>query len=157
MKPNWAFINIRTATANREKVISCKTSQIVRATILFAFNSEKLMIRATAAIIKYERISILNVQLIKAISVTFMHQNLKHVLLKSAKISHMSNPKGIFFSSNKYILVVWVNIAPWNILGKNKKTTCYSFFQGMFQLVQCPPLTVQHQGNVQALSFCQKN
>ena len=39
-------------------------------------------------------------------------------------------------------------------LAKIKKT-CYSFFSGMFQLVQCPPLMVL-QDNVQALSFLPK-
>ena len=113
------------------------------------------MIRGTIAIIKHERISILNVQLIKAIFATISHQNFKHVLLKSTKKITCQFQGGFSFSSKKYILVDQVNIAPWNIHGKNKKATCYSFFQGMFQLVQCPLLMI-NQDNVQALSCLRK-
>ena len=67
----------------------------------------------------------------------------------------MSNPKGIFSSSKKYISIGGVNIVPWNVLDRNKKATYYSFFWGMFQLVQGRPLTV-HQDNVQALSCLPK-
>ena len=70
------------------------------------------MIRGTIAIIKYERISILNVQLIKAIFVTISHQNFKHVLLKSTKKITCQIQGGFFFSSKKYILLDQVNIAP---------------------------------------------
>ena len=108
MDTNWVFIDIRTAAANRRKVIPSKTSQIVGLTILFTSQSKHFMIRLTTAVIKCKIISVRNFQLIKTISVTITHQNSKLVSLKSAeKVTCQIQRRFFFQQRNIFQLIEW--------------------------------------------------